>query len=184
MKPFDIQTEAAVQKSSIERAVAIVGDLQQRNYGMAEMKARVLVHQLRHEDQERRETEEAIHNAFEDTVRATTRHHTKTAPKPSCETCVSKHIHICDPPCGDCGAFENYKKREEPDRFMEALGEVLREQHEVPPQGSNEDAFERQILESLANLEKPDAYPMNGGYYEGMKNAYRYALAIYRRSYK
>lgn len=121
---------ATEQQSSIEKASEIIQDLRQSNYGNAERKAIILLLQLEDEQQEQRETDEAIRNALEETTRITKRH---------------------------CDMAEQIPK--EPD------------------------VFERQIMEFLTNLEKLDVKSVTDyDYYEGMKNAYRYALAVYQRT--
>lgn len=47
----------------------------------------------------------------------------------------------------------------------------------IPPS-----AFERQIEKFISHLEMPARCPQHAEYYNGMKTAYRYALAIYRRT--
>lgn len=70
-----------------------------------------------------------------------------------------------------------------------ALLQQLQDQHKarmrpaevrpLPP--AQRDCFERQIEEFITNLEEPRPERQHNEYHHGMVNAYRYALAVYRR---
>lgn len=70
-----------------------------------------------------------------------------------------------------------------PDALEIAFDKAIQKQPKAQPDGFKLGAFERQIKESIANLEKTDTELALYDYLMGMKNAYRYALAIYKRTH-
>jgi hypothetical protein len=110
-------------------AAELLRDIQQRNYGVAETKARQLWNQLGREAQAMRKACDMIKVTLYETERKTRQQRVVAARMearrlaaaehmPTCETCVGRDAMWNVPPCRNCGDFTHYKRREEPDIFL------------------------------------------------------------------
>jgi hypothetical protein len=141
-----MNTKTISADTSSGMAAELLRDIQQRNYGVAETKARQLWHRLNEEAHEQRRAEEAARQR-------------NTKSKPSCTTCVNEHISVRDLPCSDCGRYEHYKMREEPDIFLQEMDDRI----------SNLNQAQKMQHSELG---------------QGMRTGFMYARAIYKGTRK
>lgn len=173
----NMNTTTTSADTSSGMAAELLRDIQQRNYGAAETKARQLWNQLGREAKAMRKAcamikaslDEIEHKIHQQRVAAAGQAGREVAArleatrlaaagqKPSCRTRAYKHMHITDPPCDDCGSYEHYEKHEAPDTFLQEMDYRIK------------------------NLEKTGPHSGHG---QGMRAGFMYARAIYKGTRK